>query len=105
VLEERATVEIIGFAGLIACDALGVHDYEIGFVLARTAWRKGYATEIGHAQLRYGFETVGCARLLAQVSPDNARSITALERVGMRHHAIVETRGRGLRRVYVAERV
>jgi RimJ/RimL family protein N-acetyltransferase len=104
VLEERASGEVIGFAGLLQCHVLGAQDYEIGFVLARAAWRKGYATEIGHAQLRYGFVTVGCARLLALVSPANAASITALERIGMRLHSTVDTAERGPRRVYVAAR-
>lgn len=32
VLTERATVEVIGFAGLLSCKVLGEPDFEIGFV-------------------------------------------------------------------------
>ena len=51
ILTEKLTTEIIGFAGLFPCAALGTDDFEIGFVLARRAWGRGIATEIGEAQL------------------------------------------------------
>src|SRR6185312_12079878 len=41
VLTEKPTGEVIGFAGLSPCDALGADDFEIGFVLARRAWAGG----------------------------------------------------------------
>ncbi len=85
------------------CRALGADDFELGFVLAQSAWGRGYAQEIGHGQLRFGFERLGCRRLLAQVAPANAGSIRALERLGMRWHATVESEERGPRHVYVAE--
>ena len=49
ILTEKSTAEIIGFAGLFPCAALGADDFEIGFVLARQAWGRGIATEIGEA--------------------------------------------------------
>lgn len=52
--------KLIGFAGLFACDALGADDLEIGFVLARQAWGRGIATEIGEAQLAFGFDQLKC---------------------------------------------
>ncbi len=102
VLVEKDTDEVIGFSGLMECKVLGDNDYEIGFVLAKAAWKKGYAAEIGQGQLQYGFEKVGCNRLLAQVAPANVHSIRALERIGMKHHSTLESEGRGTRHVYVA---
>ncbi len=101
VLVEKGSEEIIGFSGLMECQALGEKEYEIGFVLSRSAWGKGYATEIGRGQLEHGFNAVGCTRLLAQVAPENARSIAALERIGMSFHSSVVTESRGPRQVYV----
>ena len=46
VLTEKPADEIIGFAGLASCGALGADDFEIGFVLARRAWGRGIATDI-----------------------------------------------------------
>ncbi len=83
VLVHRSSHEVIGYAGLKTCDALGEDDFEIGFVLKRSAWGHGYATEIGRAQLEYGFSTTGKARLLAQVRPANSASARALQKVGM----------------------
>jgi [ribosomal protein S5]-alanine N-acetyltransferase len=102
VLTERVTTEVIGFAGLLSCDVLGEADYEIGFVLRRSAWGNGYATEIGKGQLEYGFSVIGCRRLLAQTSPKNSASITALKKLGMKFHSTVENHERGIRQVYVA---
>jgi|SRR5690242_18188737 len=100
VLTESATEDVIGFAGLLPCDVLGEADYEIGFVLRRSAWGKGYATEIGKGQLEYGFCTIDCRRLLAQVSPENSASIATLKKLGMEFHSTVENRQRGIRQVY-----
>jgi [ribosomal protein S5]-alanine N-acetyltransferase len=78
VLIERATGQVIGFAGLLQCDTLEEPDYELGFVLRRSAWGHGYATEIGRGQLEYGFNVLRLKRLLALVSPSNIVSTTAL---------------------------
>ena len=93
--------EIAGFAGLLECAVLGAADYEIGFVLARHHWGQGYATEIGIAQIEHGLETLGCARLLAQVSPDNPASVSVLRKIGMQFHSTIDTTNRGKRDIYV----
>jgi len=102
VLIERATEQVIGFAGLLQCDALGEPDYELGFVLRRSAWGHGYATEIGRGQLEYGFSVLGLRRLLALVAPKNNTSITVLKKIGMELYSTVHSDQRGDRRVYVA---
>src|SRR5690348_10057993 len=51
-LEVRGSGELVGFSGLIPCRALGTDELELGFVLAKDAWGRGYATEIGLAQIR-----------------------------------------------------
>jgi RimJ/RimL family protein N-acetyltransferase len=101
VLTEKPAGEVIGFAGLSPCDALGADDFEIGFVLARRAWGRGIATEIGEAQLVFGFEQLKYGRLLALVDPRNTPSIRALEKLGMRYRATIAKRGS--RNVYVIE--
>ena len=103
VLTEKPTGEVIGFAGLSPCDALGADDFEIGFVLARRAWGKGIATEVGEAQLVFGFEQLKRGRLLGMVDPRNAPSIRALEKLGMRFRETIAEPARGSRSVYVIE--
>jgi RimJ/RimL family protein N-acetyltransferase len=102
-LEERGSGEVVGFAGLIACAALGREDLEFGFVLARGAWGKGYATEIGRAQIDFGFHHLRRARLLALADPANTLSINVLAKLGMRHEADATIEGRGHRGVYCVE--
>jgi len=94
---------IIGFAGLLETTALGIQDFEIGFVLGREYWGRGYATEIGLAQIEYGLERKKCRRLLAFVAPKNEASKSALRKIGMRHHSSIETASRGMRDVYIVQ--
>lgn len=103
ILIERSTNDVIGFAGPLLCSVLGAPDYEIGFVLARRTWGHGYASEIGRAQIEYGFTTLKLDRVLAQVSPENAASIRVLERLGMQLCSTTETSGRGVRLVYAID--
>jgi ribosomal-protein-alanine N-acetyltransferase len=102
-LTERPTGDVIGFAGLFPCAVLGADDFEIGFVLARQAWGRGIATEIGEAQLAFGFGRLNCNRLLGLVEPRNAASIHALEKLGMRYLKDVAEPPRPNRGVYVIE--
>ena len=103
ILTEKPTGEVIGFAGLSPCDALGADDFELGFVLARRAWGRGIATEIGEAQLVFGFDQLKCSRLLGLVDPRNAPSIHALEKLGMRCLRTIAAPKRGSRDVYAIE--
>ena len=103
VLTEKPAGEVIGFAGLSPCQALEADDFELGFVLARPAWGRGIATEIGEAQLAFGFEQLKCGRLLGLVEPRNAPSIHALEKLGMSYRATIADSKRGSRSVYVIE--
>ncbi|HLX16794.1 MAG TPA: GNAT family N-acetyltransferase [Bradyrhizobium sp.] len=103
VLADRPTGELIGFAGLFPCEALGAPDLEIGFVLSRNVWGKGIATEIGHAQLAFGFEQLNCQRLLGLVDPRNGPSIHALQKLGLHYVKDVTEPGRANRSVFCIE--
>ncbi len=100
-LVELSSGNIVGFSGLMQCHALAADDYELGFVLARPAWGKGYATEIGRGQLQYGFGTLKCTRLLALAAPTNLPSISALRKIGMHYHSTMQMEGRGERQIYL----
>jgi RimJ/RimL family protein N-acetyltransferase len=103
VLTEKPAGEIIGFAGLFPCAALEADDLEIGFVLARQAWGRGIATEIGEAQLAFGFEQLKRARLLGLVDPRNGPSIHAIQKLGLRYVKDVVEPRRANRSVYCIE--
>ena len=77
---ERDGGALVGDAGL---HPLG-DDIELGYTLARGAWGRGYATELGRALLAYAFDVLGAARVVAQVEPENTASRRVLEKLGMR---------------------
>lgn len=100
VLVERQTQAVIGLAGLMACDALKAPDYELGFILRRSAWGCGYASEIGRGQIAYAFGSLQLNRVLALVAPQNAASSTVLKKIGLSFHSVTQNHERGERHVY-----
>jgi [ribosomal protein S5]-alanine N-acetyltransferase len=102
-LTEKPDGEVVGFAGLVPCRALGADDFEIGFVLDRHAWGRGIATEIGEAQLAFGFDRLNCDRLLGLAEPRNAASIHTLGKLGMRFLKKIVAPERAVRSVYVVK--
>lgn len=68
---------------------LGKRDFdtlELGFVLNREYWSKGYATEGCKALIKYAFEN-GIHRIYAECDPKNTASWNLLERLGLRREA------------------
>jgi ribosomal-protein-alanine N-acetyltransferase len=79
---ERSTGALIGDGGLHPLGGVGP-DVELGYTLARSAWGKGYATELGRALVQYAFETLRVPRVVAQVEPANTASRHVLAKLGM----------------------
>lgn len=77
----------IGFAGLShpPFEAHFTPCVEVGWRLAAEHWGHGYATEAARAALRYGFEQVGLAEIVAMTTPANHRSRRVMEKIGMTH--------------------
>lgn len=68
---------------------LGKRDFdtlELGFVLNRKYWGKGYAAESCRALLKLAFDT-GIHRIYAECDPQNGASWRLLERLGFRREA------------------
>jgi RimJ/RimL family protein N-acetyltransferase len=59
----------------------------IGFTIAAEHWRKGYATEIIPALLKFLFEDMNMHRVTADCDMDNTASYRTLERLGFRREA------------------
>jgi [ribosomal protein S5]-alanine N-acetyltransferase len=56
----------------------------MGFVLARSRWRNGYATEAAAALLRFGFQNLALHKVSATCDPANGGSARVLAKIGMR---------------------
>jgi RimJ/RimL family protein N-acetyltransferase len=83
---ERATGRIIGDGGLHPMGGVGP-DVELGYTLARDAWGRGYATELGRALIDYAFTVLGVPRVVAQVEPANTASRHVLTKLGLTERA------------------
>jgi ribosomal-protein-alanine N-acetyltransferase len=79
---EREGGALIGDGGLHPLAGIGP-DVELGYTLARSAWGKGYATELGQALVDYAFTVLRVPRVVAQVEPANTASRRVLAKLGM----------------------
>jgi RimJ/RimL family protein N-acetyltransferase len=73
--------EIIGWAGLQFLPEL--NETEVGYLLDRPFWGKGYATEAALASMDFGFEHFHLDHIIALVHPDNLASRRVIEKCGM----------------------
>jgi RimJ/RimL family protein N-acetyltransferase len=75
----------VGWAGLMVPTYLPtvLPAVEVGWLLARSHWGHGYATEAAQASLRFGFGELGLDRIISVIYPANARSIRVSERLEM----------------------
>jgi ribosomal-protein-alanine N-acetyltransferase len=60
-----------------------IAETEVGFLLDRPFWGRGYATEAAIASLRFGFEKAALPYMVALVHPLNLASVRAIEKCGM----------------------
>ena len=65
------------------------HAVEIGYVLRRADWGKGYVTEIARAALDHVFAIPGVWRVIAYCDVENAASAHVLEKVGMQREGVL----------------
>ena len=57
---------------------------EVGYVLNRAYWGRGYVVEALTSVLAFGFDTLGLERIEAKFIEGNERSLRVTEKVGMR---------------------
>jgi len=76
----RMSGEPIGFAGYRPCPYLGENDLEIGFVLAKDYWNKGYASALGKKLILHAQHCLDLPRIVAACHPDNDGSETILSK-------------------------
>ena len=90
-VEERETGDLVGRIGFYnPADWPG---FEIGWVLAREHWGKGYATEGARRALDHAFTEMGRDHLISVIHPENLASIRVAERLGEKSEGRTEVMG------------
>ena len=90
-VESKETGEFVGRAGFIY--PAGWPGFELGWVLGKPHWGKGYASEAARAALRYAFDVLKRDRVISLIRPDNAPSIRVAEAIGEKLAGDVELLG------------
>ena len=80
---DRNTGAFIGQMGLTLQQTDVAQELEIGYLLKRKHWKKGYAMEGAQACRDYAFDVLGADRVVSIIRENNAASIRVAERNGM----------------------
>jgi len=91
VLSDKETEKVIGWI-TVRFDQPPHNRAELGYALARSAWRQGYATEAGRELLGHLFGTLALNRIEAFPHPENEASIRLLERLGFQREGVARKR-------------
>src|SRR6266850_541854 len=79
-VEERATGQLIGRIGHFNPE--GWPGFELGWVLGKPYWGRGYATEGARRALDHAFTDMGRDHVISLIYPANAASIHVAENIG-----------------------
>jgi RimJ/RimL family protein N-acetyltransferase len=79
-VEEKASGRLIGRVGLWKPE--GWPELEVGWMLHRAYWGRGFASEAGRASIDAAFRVLGVDHLISIIHPENTASMRVAERVG-----------------------
>ena len=79
----KESVKLIGSCGITLSDDKG----EVGWLIHRDYWNKGYGTELAKELLRFGFKDLKLRRIVASCDAENIGSYKIMEKLGMRKEA------------------
>jgi RimJ/RimL family protein N-acetyltransferase len=81
-VEEAATARLAGRIGFFNPE--GWPGFELGWVLGREFWGRGFATEGARRALEFAFAELGRDHVISLIRPGNTASIRVAERLGER---------------------
>jgi len=80
---DREAGHPVGQVGLIPQEVEGKIEPEIGYLIHRPFWRRGYATEAALGVRRYAFEERGYENVISLIRPENTPSQGVARKLGM----------------------
>jgi [ribosomal protein S5]-alanine N-acetyltransferase len=75
--------EFIGRCGLLPWTIGGVPEVEVAYMISRSFWNRGLGSEAAKALVRYGFDRLGLARVIALIHPENEASMRTAVKAGL----------------------
>ncbi len=90
---DRQSGEPLGQVGLCMQEVEGIRHAEIGWLLHRPHWGKGYATEAGAATRDAAFARWGYDHVISLIRPVNVPSQRVALRIGMTQGRVVQFHG------------
>ncbi|KAA3656755.1 MAG: N-acetyltransferase [Calditrichaeota bacterium] len=87
-VSNKATGTPVGICGLLKRETLP--DVDIGYAFLPQYCGMGYATESTCAVMAYAQNTLGLARIVAVVSPENEASKKVLHKLGLRYEKMIQ---------------
>ena len=79
----RGKNDFIGWNGLQFIPE--TEEVEVGYLISKQFWGRGFATEGAKAALEYGFRTLGLSQIIGLTHPENTASQNVLKKCGMRY--------------------
>jgi RimJ/RimL family protein N-acetyltransferase len=80
---DRATREPVGQVGLLVQRVDDREEPEVGYLIHRPFWRRGYATEAALATRDHAFHVLGLPYVISLIRPENLPSQRVARRLGM----------------------
>ncbi|MDQ2985154.1 MAG: GNAT family N-acetyltransferase [Armatimonadota bacterium] len=99
-LSRAPTSEEYGFAVTVDDDDIAVggcgirptpqhRKAEVGYILHKSIWGNGYATELTRELIRHGFEDLNLGRIYARTDERNIGSVRVMEKAGMTYEGVL----------------
>lgn len=80
---ERRTGAFLGRCGLLPWTIDGHPEVELAYLIDKSRWGEGFATEAARGIIRHAKAELGLARLICLVMPGNAASVAVAKKVNM----------------------
>lgn len=79
---EKQTGDPVGVIGIIHNEINGRQRWEIGYIIDKRHWRRGFAREGSKACLKHAFSTMGLEEMVFQMRTDNIPSQKVAQSLG-----------------------
>jgi RimJ/RimL family protein N-acetyltransferase len=90
---DRKSGEPLGQVGVLQQDLGDVVETEVGYLIARSHWRKGYAIEAARACRDWAFSSLGVDHVISLIRPENLPSQAVARSNGMTLERTIEWHG------------